>query len=165
MRRNFLQRERYLPWRRLGQERSVCITKNCNYIFVTGHKNIIVPSTAWNGSHVKRENNYCGRSPCRVECLYSATLLGPQIMDEQKRRAGRPAGSGEQLPPTERSRQSRQSRAAAGATRLDFFLDPPQAGQLAELMEQWDMATRKEVVQHALDIVHQTVAKNRKAPA
>ena len=82
----------------------------------------------------------------------------------EKRRAGRPAGSGEQLPPAERSRQSRQSRAAQGATRLDFFLDPPQAGQLAELMEQWDMTTRKEVVQHALDIVHQTVAKNRKAP-
>jgi hypothetical protein len=86
-------------------------------------------------------------------------------MDEQKRRPGRPAGSGDQLPPTERSRQSRQSRAAQGATRLDFFLDPPQAGQLAELMAQWDMTTRKEVVQHALDIVHQTVAKNRKAPA
>lgn len=86
-------------------------------------------------------------------------------MDEPKRRVGRPAGSGEQLPPVERSRQSRQSRADQGATRLDFFLDPPQAGQLAELMEQWDMTTRKEVVQHALDIVHQTVAKNRKAPA
>lgn len=86
-------------------------------------------------------------------------------MDEQKRRPGRPAGSGEQLAPIERSRQSRQNRAAQGATRLDFFLDPPQAGQLAELMAQWDMTTRKEVVQHALDIVHQTVAKNRKAPA
>lgn len=49
------------------------------------------------------------------------------------------------------------------AGRLDFFLDPPQAGQLAELMAQWDMTTRKEVVQHALDIVHQTVVKNRKA--
>lgn len=86
-------------------------------------------------------------------------------MDEQKRRPGRPSGSGEQLPPTERSRQSRQIRSAAGATRLDFFLDPPQAGQLAELMEHWGMNTRKEVVQHALDIVHQTVAKNRKAAA
>ena len=84
-------------------------------------------------------------------------------MDEEKRRAGRPAGSGEQLPARDRARQSRQSRAAQGSTRLDFFLDPPQAGQLAELMEQWDMTTRKEVVQHALDIVHQTVAKNRKA--
>ncbi|MFC0170794.1 hypothetical protein ACFFKC_22260 [Pseudoduganella danionis] len=86
-------------------------------------------------------------------------------MDEQKRGPGRPAGSGEQLPPTERSRQSRQSRAAAGATRLDFYLDPQQSGQLAELMEQWGMSTRKETVQHALDIVHQTVAKNRKAAA
>jgi hypothetical protein len=86
-------------------------------------------------------------------------------MDEQKRRPGRPAGSGAQLGSSERTRQTRQKRAVDGSTRLDFFLDPPQAGQLAELMTQWDMTTRKEVVQHALDIVHQTVAKNRKAPA
>lgn len=84
-------------------------------------------------------------------------------MDEQKRKAGRPAGSGEQLPPTERSRQSRQSRAAQGATRLDFYLDPANADQLAELMEQWELTTKKDVVQRALDIVHQTVARNRKA--
>jgi hypothetical protein len=86
-------------------------------------------------------------------------------MDEQKRRVGRPAGSGAQLQPIERNRKTRQKRAVDGSTRLDFFLDPPQAGQLAELMEQWDMTTRKEVVQHALDIVHQTVAKNRKVAA
>lgn len=84
-------------------------------------------------------------------------------MDEQKRKPGRPAGSGEQLPPTERSRQSRQSRAAQGATRLDFYLDRANAAQLAELMEQWELTTKKEVVQRALDIVHQTVARNRKA--
>ena len=84
-------------------------------------------------------------------------------MDEDKRRPGRPVGSGEQKPPTERSRQSRQTRAAQGATRLDFFLDAPQAVQLDELMKQWDMTTRKQVVQHAIDIVHQTVAKNRKS--
>jgi hypothetical protein len=85
-------------------------------------------------------------------------------MDGKKRQAGRPAGSGAQLPPIERNRKARQKRAVDGSTRLDFFLDPPQAGQLAELMEHWGMNTRKEVVQHALDIVHQTVAKNRKAP-
>jgi hypothetical protein len=85
------------------------------------------------------------------------------MMDEQKRRPGRPAGSGEQRPPTERSRQSRQSRAAQGATRLDFYLDPVQAGQIAELMQHWDLNTKKEVVQRALDIVHQTVTNNRKA--
>lgn len=84
-------------------------------------------------------------------------------MDEQKRRPGRPAGSGEQLPPIERNRKSRQKRAMDGSTRLDFFLDPLQSDQLTELMDQWGMNTRKEVVQHALDIVHQTVAKNRKA--
>lgn len=84
-------------------------------------------------------------------------------MDEQKRRPGRPAGSGEQLPPTERSRQSRQNRAAQGATRLDFYLDPAQADQLTELMQHWDLNTKKETVQRALDIVHQTIASNRKA--
>jgi hypothetical protein len=85
-------------------------------------------------------------------------------MDEQKRRPGRPVGSGQQLAPIERNRQSRQQRAVDGSTRLDFFLDPPQSNQLMELMAQWDMSSRKEVVQHALDIVHQTVVKNRKAP-
>jgi hypothetical protein len=84
-------------------------------------------------------------------------------MDEQKRRPGRPVGSGEQLPPTERSRQSRQNRAANGATRLDFYLDPAHADQLAQLMAHWNLNTKKEVVQRALDIVHQTIAKNRKA--
>lgn len=84
-------------------------------------------------------------------------------MDEQKRRPGRPAGSGEQLPPTERSRQSRQNRTAQGATRLDFYLDPANSAQLTELMEHWNVNTKKEVVQRALDIVHQTVAKNQKA--
>jgi hypothetical protein len=84
-------------------------------------------------------------------------------MDEQKRPPGRPAGSGEQLPPTERSRQSRQNRIANGATRLDFYLDPAHADQLAQLMAHWDLDTRKEAVQRALDIVHQTITKNRKA--
>lgn len=86
-------------------------------------------------------------------------------MDDQKRPVGRPVGSGAQLAPIERNRKTRQQRAVDGSTRLDFFLDPPQAAQLGELMEQWDMTTRKQVVQHALDIVHQTVSKNRKAPA
>lgn len=85
-------------------------------------------------------------------------------MTEDKRPPGRPAGSGAQLAPVERNRKSRQRRAAAGATRLDFSLDPPQAGQLAELMEHWNVGTRKEAVQHALNIVHQTITKNRKAP-
>lgn len=53
--------------------------------------------------------------------------------------------------------------AAEGATRLDFYLDPTNSAQLAELMEQWELTTKKEVVQRALDIVHQTVARNRKA--
>lgn len=84
-------------------------------------------------------------------------------MDEQKRAPGRPAGSGEQLPPTERSRQSRQNRVANGATRLDFYLTPARAEQLAQLMAHWDLDTRKDAVQRALDIVHQTIIKSRKA--
>lgn len=84
-------------------------------------------------------------------------------MDEQKRRPGRPAGTGEYLPPAERSRQSRQNRSAQGATRLDFYLDPDQAGQLTDLMQHWELKTKKEAVQRALDIVHQTITNNRKA--
>lgn len=84
-------------------------------------------------------------------------------MDDQKRPVGRPVGSGAQLATIERNRKTRQKRAVDGSTRLDFFLDPPHAVQLGELMEQWGMTTRKQVVQHALDIVHQTVAKTRKA--
>lgn len=53
--------------------------------------------------------------------------------------------------------------AAEGATRLDFYLDPTQADQLTELMQHWDVTTRKEAVKRALDIVHQTIIKNRKA--
>lgn len=53
--------------------------------------------------------------------------------------------------------------AAEGATRLDFYLDPTQADQLAQLMQHWGVNTRKEAVQRALDIVHQTIANNRKA--
>ena len=84
-------------------------------------------------------------------------------MDEPKRRVGRPTGSGAQLSPIERNRRSRQNMAAEGATRLDFYLDPNQADQLTDLMEHWDLKTKKQVVQRALDIVHQTLAKNRKA--
>jgi hypothetical protein len=84
-------------------------------------------------------------------------------MDEQKRGRGRPAGSGKQLPAVERTRQSRQNRAAQGATRLDFYLDSAHADQLAQLMQHWDLDTKKEAVQRALDIVHQTIANNRKA--
>lgn len=84
---------------------------------------------------------------------------------DTKRPVGRPPGSGAQLPSKERLRLSRANLAKSGGTRLDFSLDAASSGQLAELMEQWDMTTRKEVVQRALDIVHQTIAKNRKAPA
>lgn len=79
---------------------------------------------------------------------------------QEKRPVGRPVGSGAQLPPIERNRKSRQNRAAQGAPRLDFFLDPPHAAQLAELMEHWGLNTRKDVVQRALDLVHQLVRRS-----
>jgi hypothetical protein len=79
------------------------------------------------------------------------------IMDEPTRRPGRPAGSGAQLPPIERNRKSRRRRAAQGAPRLDFFLDPVHAAQLLELMEYWGLDTRKDAVQRSLDLVHQLV--------
>lgn len=54
----------------------------------------------------------------------------------------------------------RPGRHVPSTARSDWiFLDPPQAGRLAELMEQWDMSTRTEVLQNALDIAHKTVAK------
>lgn len=81
-------------------------------------------------------------------------------MDEPKRRPGRPAGSGAQLPPIERNRESRRRQAAQGAPRLDFFLDPAHAAQLAELMEHWGLNTRKDAVQRALDLVHQLVRRS-----
>ncbi|MFK3741573.1 hypothetical protein [Massilia sp. TN1-12] len=84
-------------------------------------------------------------------------------MDEPKRRPGRPIGSGAQLSPVERNRKSRKNMAAEGATRLDFYLAPAHADQLAQLMQHWDIDSRKEAVQRALDIVHQTIANNRKA--
>jgi hypothetical protein len=51
---------------------------------------------------------------------------------------------------------------AEGATRLDFFLDRTQSYQLEELMKHWDLNTRKDTVQRALNIVHQMVTKDRK---
>lgn len=74
-----------------------------------------------------------------------------------KRPRGRPAGSGAQQPPQERARKSRENRAGAGATRLDFSLDPTSSNQLVELMELWNARTRKEAVQHALNVVYQSI--------
>lgn len=74
-----------------------------------------------------------------------------------KRPRGRPTGSGAQQPPQIRARQSRKNRAGAGATRLDFSLDSTSSSQLVELMELWNVRTRKEAVQHALNVVYQTV--------
>ena len=76
---------------------------------------------------------------------------------QEKRPVGRPPGSGAQLPPVERNRQSRANLAKSGGTRLDFSLDAISSGQLDELIELWHMKTRKQAVQHALSIIYQTV--------
>lgn len=80
-------------------------------------------------------------------------------MQEDKRPRGRPAGSGAQLPPHERTRKSREERAKAGATRLDFSLDAASSEKLLMLMEHWQSPTRKNAVERALDIVYQTIVR------
>ena len=70
---------------------------------------------------------------------------------------GRPAGSGAQLPAVERIRQSRASRAAAGATRFDLTLDAEHAARLATLMQQWQCKTRKETIERAIASVFDTI--------
>ena len=76
---------------------------------------------------------------------------------QEKRPVGRPAGSGEQLPPAERVKKSRKNLAAAGATHLDFSLDGELSQKLTTLQEHWQCKTRKEVVEHALDIAYQAI--------
>lgn len=76
---------------------------------------------------------------------------------QEKRRMGRPPGSGAQLPSKERLRLSRENLAKSGGTRLDFSLDAVSSTQLTELMEHWDMKTRKKAVQHALSLIYQTI--------
>lgn len=75
-------------------------------------------------------------------------------MEGGKRRPGRPTGSGAQLPPVERNRQSRERRAAGGGARLDVMLDPASTEKLTRLMEQWNCGTKKEAVERALAIVY-----------
>lgn len=70
------------------------------------------------------------------------------------RKAGRPAGSGAQLAPVERVRKHRTERAASGAVRVDFSLDPDSAAKLAQLMELWHCPNRKEAIQQAINIAH-----------
>lgn len=83
-------------------------------------------------------------------------------MQQEKRPVGRPSGSGAQLPVAERNRKSRQARAAAGATRLDITLDAASSDQLARLIAQWQCATKKEAVERALAIVHQSLTGRSK---
>ena len=75
-----------------------------------------------------------------------------KAMDE-KRKPGRPAGSGEQLSPVDRMRKSRARRQASGQ-RIDVQLDARHAGMLTELIEIWDVKTKKQAVERALEVVY-----------
>lgn len=70
------------------------------------------------------------------------------------RKAGRPIGSGAQLAPVERVRKHRTTRAASGAVRVDFSLDPDSAAKLGQLIELWHCPNRKEAIQQAIHIAH-----------
>jgi hypothetical protein len=75
----------------------------------------------------------------------------------EKRRAGRPAGQGEQLPVAERARKSRAQRAAAGGTRLELTMNAATTSKLAALIAQWQCSTKKEAVELAIARAYATI--------
>lgn len=77
-------------------------------------------------------------------------------------KVGRPAGSGEQLPPAARSRKSRNNLSTIGAVRVDFSLDPDSAAKLRQLMELWQCPNRKEAIQQAIQIAHMSAYHENK---
>lgn len=74
-------------------------------------------------------------------------------------KGGRPAGSGEQLAPSARSRKSRRMRAEAGAARLDVTLSPLVAQALETLIAHWECKSRKEAIERAISIAASTISK------
>lgn len=70
------------------------------------------------------------------------------------RKVGRPVGSGAQLAPVERVRKHRTTRAASGAVRVDFSLNPDSAAKLGQLIELWHCSNRKEAIQQAIQIAY-----------
>ena len=75
-------------------------------------------------------------------------------------RPGRPAGSGAQLPAIVRTRASRLQRAQDGAVRLDVTLDPSTHASLLDLMQHWGCATKKEVIERAIQATANTIFNN-----
>lgn len=93
------------------------------------------------------------RDDMRKRGLVSLAMTAPF----EKRRAGRPAGQGEQLPVAERVKKSRVQRAAAGGTRLELMMSAETASKLAALMAQWKFGTKKEAVELAIARAYDTI--------
>lgn len=73
------------------------------------------------------------------------------------KKVGRPLGSGQQLAPLERVKKSRNSRAAAGAVRVDFSIDQETSMRLGMLMQHWRCKSRKEAISRAIEIIGKTI--------
>lgn len=78
---------------------------------------------------------------------------------EQVRKVGRPAGSGAQLPPATRAKQSRKGRLQAGAIRVEIILDTEAQAALHRLIEHWGCRSKKEAVERAIAIAASAIAR------
>ena len=76
-----------------------------------------------------------------------------------KRKVGRPAGSGMQLPGHIRAKQSRQERLALGASRMDVTLDADTLDALQQLVNHWGCKSKKEAISKAIAIAASAIAK------
>ena len=74
-------------------------------------------------------------------------------------RPGRPTGSGAQLPAIVRTRSSRSQRALLGAVRIEVTLDKATHDTVLALMHHWGCATKKEVIERAIQATASAVFK------
>ena len=78
---------------------------------------------------------------------------------ENLNKVGRPAGSGAQLPPGIRARQSRQSRKAAGAARIEIMMEAETLASLEQLMAHWGCGSRKEAIARAVQLAATAISR------
>ena len=81
------------------------------------------------------------------------------MQSQLKRRVGRPAGSGKQLPAVVRTRNSRSQRAQLGAVRLEVTLDQSTHDALLSLLQHWHCSTKKETLERAIQAAASTIFK------
>ena len=81
------------------------------------------------------------------------------MQSQLKRRVGRPAGSGKQLPAVVRTRASRADRADQGAVRIDVTLDNATHDAVLSLMQHWHCSTKKETLERAIQAAASTIFK------